>query len=248
MIIAAPASKAVIVEDISSEGADENAEGYRGSLVEIFADNDSKIKFVSVQKLGQGFYDIGSKKAVAMNNARVDWVFAAVGGKITKLEVSPLLDGRGAFTENLGMFIGNGSQQFDIFTSAVHNAPNTNSDLLTKGSLRERSKSIYRGLVNIKQHAKGCDGFQRADTLLLSPYAQADAIPFLEIDNNDVKCTHAASIGQVDKEKIFYMQSRGLSYEESEKQIVQGFFEGVMEKIDSEEIREALREIIMEKA
>ena len=243
LVVAGSQSKAVIVEDISSQAG----KGYRGSIVEIFADSGSKVKFVSVQRIGEEFYDIGAKKASVMDGAKVDWLVVTVGGKITKIETTSYLNGPGASTQNLGMFMGSGAQQFDLYSTAVHNASNSLSDLFTKGSLSETSKSIYRGLVYVKKSARNCDGFQREEALLLSPYARSDAIPILEIDNNDVKCTHAAAAGQVDQGKIFYMMSRGLSYKEAENQIVKGFFEGFIQKIDNKNVRKEVGRIVNEK-
>ena len=131
--------------------------------------------------------------------------------------------------------------------NSIHNGPHTWSDIFTKGALTGSSKCLYRGLVKIKENAFGSNGYQKEDTLLLSEDAVADSIPNLEIDNNDVRCTHGASIGKIDMEKMFYMKSRGLNEEQATWKYVKGFFEQLIPKIQIEHLRDNMHKMIEER-
>jgi len=154
------------------------------------------------------------------------------------------LNGEGSATNNYGIFFGNEKQQFDLVANSIHNAPNTTSDIFTKGALTDTSKCIYRGLVKIHQNAGGSNGYQKEDTLLLSPDAAADSIPNLEIDNSDVRCTHGATIGRIDREKMFYLMSRGLNEKQATRTYVRGFFEELILKMQIEKLRENMHDLV----
>ena len=157
------------------------------------------------------------------------------------------MDGDGATTNNHGIFFGSRQQQFDLVAKSIHNAPHTVSDIFTKGVLTGSSKCLYRGLVRIESNAFGSNGYQKEDTLLLSEDAVADSIPNLEIENNDVRCTHGASIGRIDREKLFYMKSRGLNDEQATREYVKGFFEPLIQKIQIQNLRDNMHEMIAER-
>ncbi len=169
------------------------------------------------------------------------------GSKITSSEVTTYLDGEGSETNNHGIFFGNENQQFDLSVNSIHNAENTVSDIISKGALTDSSKCIYHGLVKISRNASGSNGYQKEDTLLLSPNATADAIPDLEIDNSDVKCSHGATIGKTDAEKMFYLRSRGFNEKEATKVYVKGFFNGLIKKMQIEKLRENMEDLIDER-
>ena len=120
------------------------------------------------------------------------------------------------------------SQQFDIYSSVIHESSDTKSDILIKGALKDKSKSLFRGLVRIEKNAPNSDGYQKEEVLLLDDGVEANAIPNLEIENENVRCTHGVSIGSIDKEKLFYLMSRGLSKDMSVKLIVEGFFDSIL--------------------
>ena len=168
------------------------------------------------------------------------------GSKATMSEVTTILQGEGSSTNNHGIFFGNKNQQFDLVANSVHNAPHTVSDIFTKGALTGNGKCLYRGLVKINQNAFGSNGYQKEDTLLLSEDAVADSIPNLEIDNNDVRCTHGASIGRIDREKMFYLQSRGLNEGTATKEYVKGFFEPLIQKIQIKNLRDNMHKMVEE--
>ncbi|MBI2651127.1 Fe-S cluster assembly protein SufD [Candidatus Woesearchaeota archaeon] len=239
-----------LVENYESKTFNKNGDkkddknGYASKIVEIFAGNSSKIDYGNVQLLNENTANFTIKKAIIGKNSLINWIDCCFGSRITMSEVTTILNGDNAATNNYGIFFGNKSQQFDLVANSIHNAPHTTSDILTKGALSGSSKCVYRGLVKINQNAFGSNGYQKEDTLLLSNNAVADSIPNLEIDNNDVRCTHGASIGRIDKEKLFYMRSRGLNEKQATKEYVRGFFEPLIQKIQIKNLREKMNGMI----
>ncbi len=238
IIIAGKNSKADIIKTVSSNS---EKKGYRSGIVEIYAKEGAEVNFAGIQGLDQNRYNFSIKRAVVETHGAVNWLTCTIGSRHTRLEVSSILKGEGAKTNNWGLYFGSKTQLFDFAYSTVHSAPHTTSDILTKGVLNESAKSVFRGLIKMEKSSAGSNGYQKGDALLLSESAEADAIPKLEIDNNDVKCSHGASIGQVDKEKLFYMMARGISEEDARKKIVEGFLEPMIKKISVAEIQEEMR-------
>ncbi len=244
LIIADDNSKLTIVEDVKSE-SDHGA--YASRIVEIFAGNNARVDYGNLQMLSKKTFSFTVKRADLGKDSIVNWLDCNFGSDVTLSEVTANLNGEGAVTNNYGIFFGNGQQQFDLVANSIHNAPNTVSDIFTKGALTEKAKCIYRGLVKIQRNAPGSNGYQKEDTLLLSPDAAADSIPDLEIENSDVRCTHGASIGRIDREKLFYLQSRGLNEKEATQAYVKGFFEELIQKMQIEKLRENMHNLIDER-
>ena len=241
LIIADDNSKLAIVEDVKSES---NDEAYASRIVEIFAGNNARVDYGNLQMLNEKTFNFTIKRADLGKDALVNWLDCNFGSNVTLSEVTANLNGEGAATNNYGIFFGNEQQQFDLVANSIHNAPNTISDIFTKGALTEKAKCIYRGLVKIQRNAPGSNGYQKEDTLLLSPDAAADSIPDLEIDNSDVRCTHGASIGRIDGEKLFYLKSRGLNEKEATQVYVKGFFEELIQKMKIEKLRDNMHDLI----
>ncbi|HLD57386.1 MAG TPA: Fe-S cluster assembly protein SufD [archaeon] len=241
LIVADPLSKLTIV-DIAKSSHKET--GFRSQRVDIFAKESSKIEFSCIQNLSSVF-NISRRSAFMNKDASIDWIITDIGGSVTKSDATTYLQEDGSSVKNIGLFLGKEKQQFDFTIKAVHLAPHTASDMLTKGALSGRSKTIYRGYIQIKDTAPKSSGYQKADILLLSQEAEADPIPNLEIDNNDIeKCTHGATVGQIDRDKMFYMMSRGLSEKEAIKKFVEGLFEPAVNRIKLEAIQKNLTEIL----
>lgn len=244
IILAEDNTKFTIVENSNNKNNDES---YRSKIVEIFLGNNVRMDYGDVQLLDYNTFNFTIKKASVGANSILNWMDCCFGSKVTLSEVTTLLDGDGAQTNNHGIFFGSKNQQFDLVTTSIHNAPHTVSDIFTKGALTGTSKGMYRGLVKINKNAFGSNGYQKEDTLLLSEDAAADSIPNLEIENNDVRCTHGASIGRIDREKMFYLQSRGLNEEQATKEYVKGFFEVLIQKIQIKNLRDNMHKMIEER-
>ena len=243
LIIAEDNTQATILETIKSTVE----EGYRSSIVEIIVGNNSNIQYGSLQSIGKNCYNFSINRSKIGKDSHMEWFSGNFGSKFTRMESTSILEGKGSSTKNLGAFFASENQQFDIFTSAIHSAPNTTSDMLVKGAAQDKAKSLYRGLIDIRENAPGSNGYQKQDTLLLNEGIEADAIPKLLIGNNEVSCTHGATIGQIDKNKIFYLTSRGLSKKEAESEMVKGFFTPLLERISNEEIKQYIESIVEER-
>ena len=245
IVLAEDNTKFTLVEN--SKSNNKNNDIYRSNIVEIFVGNNSKVNYGNVQLLDQNTFNFTIKKAAIGPNSTINWMDCCLGSKVTLSEVTTLLNGDGAQTNNHGIFFGSNHQQFDLVANSIHNSPHTTSDIFTKGALTGNGRCLYRGLVKINQNAFGSNGYQKEDTLLLSEDAAADSIPNLEIENNDVRCTHGASIGKIDMEKMFYMKSRGLNEEQATREYVKGFFEPLIQKIQIKDLRDNMNKMVEER-
>ncbi len=210
----------------------ERHEGGSGGLVvpvtEISAAPKAHVGHVMLQDLERLTWSIGRVAAVAEDGATVRSGTAAFGGDYTRFRTDCRLTGRGASGELLAAFFGDGDQTLDFRTFQDHIGPDTTSDLLFKGALAGRSRSVYTGLIHVGKDARGTNAFQTNRNLKLSDDAWAESVPNLEIENNDVRCSHASTVSPVDPEHRFYLESRGVPTPVAERLIVAGFFDDVL--------------------
>lgn len=245
LIIAEPFSKLTIMETQESQS---KQKAYRLQNIEIFCGESSKVEFACIQNNQENTINFSSRTACLEKDASIEWNICDFGGSFTKSGVTTKLCGQGSSVNNIGIFLGRQTQQFDFSVNAIHLAPHTYSEMITKGALSGKSKSIYSGLIKIDPTGSKSSGYQKADVLLLSPEAAASPIPNLEIETNDIqKCGHGATVGQVDKEKLFYLMSRGLPEKDAIKQIVFGMLNPAIQKIKTEDMRSRLEKSIEEK-
>jgi Fe-S cluster assembly protein SufD len=227
-----------LIEDLSSAGPDTLA--YTNAVVELFVDPGAKIEYVSLQNLSRETWHFGRHKALLQRDSELDWVLGGFGSKRGKVWIENDLVGPGATSRVTGAYFADGDQHLDYDTFQEHAAPNTESDFAFKGALRERATAVWRGMIRVEEDAQKTNAYQENRNLLLSDQAHADSIPGLEIMANDVRCTHGATLGRVDREELFYLMARGLSRSEAERLIVRGFFQDVLDRIELEPVREAL--------
>jgi len=244
-IIAGRNSSAVIIEN--SESGNVPGQIFRSHQVEIVVGKNASIDYVSVQNLGKSVYNFCARKASVGAGGSVNWVDCDIGGKFTQAQTLTNLVGIRARSTNQGIVFGDKEQCFDINSATIHSVSETTSDMMTRVVLNNRAKAVYRGLIKIEPGASNCEGYQKDDTILLSDDAQADVVPNLEIKNNEVKCSHGATISQIDEDKIFYMASRGIDGKTAKKSIVEGFFHPIIEKIKGLEIEGNIVEGIYER-
>jgi len=215
------------------------------SVVEIYAAPGSRVRYVSLQEWGEGMTHLSVQRAVVDRDAEVRSLAVAFGASLARTEAESVLVGDGGFSEMLGVYFGTDQQHFDHRSIQDHVGSLTTSDLLYKGALKAKSRAIYSGTVIIRPGAHKCDAYQTNRNILLSEHAKADSIPNLEILSNDpVRCGHAASVGPVDEDTLFYIQSRGIPYEEAERLIVFGFFQEVLDRVTLPEFRRGLEAAI----
>jgi Fe-S cluster assembly protein SufD len=214
------------------------------AVVEIHAGPAARVRYVSIQEWGEGVTHLGVQRTRLSRDADFRSVAVGFGASLSRVESESALAEPGAFSEMLGIFFANGSQHFDHRTEQDHEAANCTSDLLYKGALRDESRAVYSGWVHVRPGAQKTDAMQTSRNIVLSDRAKADAIPNLEIEANDVRCGHAASVGPVEEETLFYLQSRGIPRMEAERLIVFGFFQEVLDRIPVEEVRDGVADAI----
>jgi Fe-S cluster assembly protein SufD len=246
VIVVDDGSSATIVHEIASP-ATGSAQALHAGTVEIMVGKGAHLTFVELQSLGENVWNFTHERARVHQNGKLDWIFSAVGSRLTKNFSEIDLDGDGAEGKMSGFYFGDGEQHLDHDTQQNHNAPHTTSDLLFKGALRGQSRSVWQGMIYVAPGAQKANGYQANRNLVLSRGARADSIPGLEILADDVRCTHGATVGQLDEEQIFYVLSRGVPRPEAEKVVVDGFFDPVLQRIPFAGVRDRLKSAIESK-
>ena len=229
LIVAESASQVSYVDEVLSD--DFGSQTYTSTAVELIARNGAQVQYVAVQRLGRGAFYQSVQRTLAERDAKLDTLNVALGASVTRVDLNARLLGPGANSDMLGLYFGDGDQHFDFNTSQDHVAPNTSSDLLYKGALDGASRAAFRGIIRVLPGAQGTDAYQTNRNLLLSPDSRADSLPNLEIEADDVKCSHGATVGQLDAEAKFYLMSRGLSLVQAERLVVLGFLGEVLAKL-----------------
>jgi Fe-S cluster assembly protein SufD len=238
LVVAEPESRFTLVEEYAS--SDPELGGYTNAAVEIVVQQAAKVEYVSVQNLSRGTWHFASHHARVERDAELDWVAGGFGSAKGKVRIQNDLAGQGATSRVTGAYFADGTQHLDYDTFQEHMAPSTTSDFAFKGALRDTARAVWRGMIRVEEGAQKTNAYQENRNLLLSKSAHADSIPGLEIMANDVRCTHGATLGQVDREQLFYLMARGLSRAEAERLIVRGFFQDVLDRVELEPVRDAL--------
>jgi Fe-S cluster assembly protein SufD len=242
LVVCEPESSAVVIEEYAS--ASPELSGYSNAVVELFVEQAARLEYVSLQNFSRETWHFASHRARVERDAELDWVAGGFGSKKGKVWIENDLSGEGATSRVTGAYFADGRQHLDYDTFQLHSAPHTTSDFAFKGALRERATAVWRGMIRVEPDAQKTNAYQENRNLMLSPTTHAVPIPGLEILANDVRCTHGATVGQVDREQLFYLMSRGLSRAEAERLIVRGFFTDVLDRIDLDPVREALEQML----
>jgi Fe-S cluster assembly protein SufD len=239
LVVAEEGSRFSFIEEHASAAPD--VPGYSNSVAELFVGDGAKLEYVSIQNLSRETWHFASHRATVGRDAELDWVAGGFGSKKGKIRIENDLAGQGATSRVTGAYFADGAQHLDYDTLQRHIAPNTTSDFAFKGALRDKARAVWRGMIRVEQDAQKTNAYQENRNLLLSPNAHADSIPGLEIEANDVRCTHGATVSQVDRDEIFYCMARGLSRGEAERLIVRGFYQEIFDRIELEPVRTALQ-------
>jgi len=238
LVIAEAESRFTLIEEYAS--ATPQVAGYSNAVVELFVEQGAKLEYVSLQNLSRETWHFANHHARVGRDAELDWVAGGFGSKSGKVRIQNDLAGQGATSRVTGAYFVDGTQHLDYDTFQEHIAPNTTSDFAFKGALNDTASSVWRGMIRVEKDAQKTNAYQENRNLMLSKTAHADSIPGLEILANDVRCTHGATLGQVDREQLFYAMARGLTRADAERLIVRGFFQDVLDRIELEPVREAL--------
>jgi Fe-S cluster assembly protein SufD len=242
LVVAERDSRFTLIEEYAS-GTPE-LEAYSNAVAEVFLERDSKLEYVSIQNLSHGTWHFASHRARVERDAELDWVAGGFGSRKGKTRIENDLAGEGATSRVTGAYFADGDQHLDYDTLQEHLAPHTTSDFAFKGVLRDEATAVWRGMIRVAKDAQRTNAYQENRNLLLSPKAHADSIPGLEILANDVRCTHGATISQVNRDELFYCMARGLSREEAQLLIVRGFYQEIFDRIELAPVRDALQSVL----
>jgi Fe-S cluster assembly protein SufD len=245
LIVAERESQVSYVDEILSD--DFAQQTLASTAVEVVARDGAQVQYVAVQRLGKGAFYQSVQRTLAGRDATLDSLNVGLGASISRVDLNARLLGPGANSDMLGLYFGDGTQHFDFNTSQDHVTPNTSSDLLYKGALDGSSRAVFRGIIRVHPGAQKTDAYQKNRNLLLSPKAHADSLPNLEIQADDVKCSHGATVGELDAEAKFYLMSRGLDRTTAERLVVLGFLGEVLSRLPLGGVSEKVTRVIEEK-
>ncbi len=243
IVVTEEGAEATIIENITSVS---NAH-YKSQVVQLYLQPRAKITYCTVHNEEKGTHSLATKRAEVLQNASVEWFDFAIGEGFTQVQLRSHLLESGAEAQQYQAIVGTEAQQCDFNSDAFHEKSNTKSVMLAKGILADKARTMYRGTIRIEKNASGCTGHQRSDLLLMGDQARCNAIPILEVENNDVSCSHGTTMGQIDEEQLYYLLSRGLDEKEAKRLLVLGFIEPILQKISDEKTREELLNAIQEK-
>jgi Fe-S cluster assembly protein SufD len=238
LVIAEEGARFSLVEEYASASAELG--GYFNGVAELFVEQGAKLEYVSLQNLSCETWHFASHHARVERDAELDWVSGGFGSKKGKVRIQNDLAGPGATSRVTGAYFADADQHLDYDTFQEHMAPDTESDFAFKGALRDTATAVWRGMIRVERDAQKTNAYQECRNLMLSPTTHAVPIPGLEILANDVRCTHGATVGRVDRDQLFYLMARGLPRPEAERLIVRGFFQDVLDRIELEPVREAV--------
>jgi Fe-S cluster assembly protein SufD len=238
LIVLEEGAEAEVWEHWSSP--DDEVDALLNSVVELSVGDGATLRYVNTQDLSEKAWIFATQRAQVERDGRLDWAALGFGSGRGKVRMETKLAGRGSEARVTGGYAGGPGQHLDYDTTQEHAAPNTNSDLAFRGVLAKGSTAVWRGMIKVDPGAQQTDAFQESRNLLLSPEAHADAIPGLEILADDVRCTHAAAIAQVDKEQLFYLTSRGLSEAAAKTLVIEGFLEALVERLAAGPVRDEI--------
>jgi len=242
LIVLEEGAQAEVWEDYSSESDDTDA--LLNTVVELAVGQNANLHYIATQDLSEKSWLFSSQRSEVQRDGKLDWAALGFGGGNGKVRMTTNLAGRGSEARVTGGYAGGNSQHLDYDTLQEHAAEDTFSDLAFRGVLADRSTAVWRGMIKVDEGAQRTDAFQECRNMMLSPNAHADAIPGLEILADDVACTHAAAIVQVDKDQLFYLNSRGLTDDDSRSLVVEGFLESLVERLGEGPVREEIAEKI----
>jgi Fe-S cluster assembly protein SufD len=245
LIIAEEGSHVGVVEEFASP--DFEAATFSCGVVEIIAGNAANVQYVAVQRFGHNVHHISTQRTIAGRDADLDTLIVNLGGSVARVDLAAALEGPGSRSDMLGLYFARGDQHFDHNTRQDHIVPHATSDLLYKGALTGRARVVFRGLIRVYPNAQRTDAYQTNRNLILSRQAEAVSLPNLEIEADDVRCSHAATVGQLDEEEMFYIMTRGISREDAERLVVFGFFGEVLDRLPLPGVVEELRQAIAER-
>lgn len=242
LLIAEEGAEVTVVDDLIG-----GKNGLQSTVVELIMKDNSIVRYMNLQDFDHSTWNFLTGRAVMGKDTDLRWIQVSWGSRLTKAFLDLDMNGTGGHGELLGIYFPTGRQHIDHQTLQIHRVPNCFSDLLFNGALKEHARSVYMGQIRVHPGAQKTDAYQRNGNLILDSTARADSIPGLEIEANDVRCTHGATAAQVEDEYVFYLMARGLSRAQAERMIVQGFFQAVLDRVPVESAVTKLERVIERK-
>ena len=243
LVVLEDGAEATLVQETASADRGEQPALHCGA-VELFVGQGAKLRFVNIQNWDAQTWHFSRERALVAKDGALQWTVGGLGARLGKVNQEVALTGSGSRAQVNGVVFTTGRQHLAYFTRQDHQADHTTSDLLYKAGLKDHSRLVWKGMIRVEKDAQKTDAYQKNDNLILSDQARGDSIPGLEIEANDVRCTHGATAGRVDEEMIFYAQSRGIDRATAIQLIVEGFFANVYDRITIESVRETLRQAV----
>ena len=237
-IIADEGSALKVVEEAYSTGsAETDGHTLYSTTTEVHLGRGAEVGFGSIQNLGQNVINLVNRRAVIAMDGRINWAIGHFGGGLTRARLDSLLAGPNASTEDMEVVFANNAQKFDVVSDLTHRSQSTKGTVFVRGVLKNKSSSIFKGMIKIDEDSKKSEAYLAEHAMLLDKGARANAVPGLEIKTNDVKATHSASVALIDEEEIFYLMSRGLNHDEADRLAVLAFVEPAVRRIPSSDVR-----------
>ena len=241
-VLAEEQAKLVYVEELYSKG--QPSQAFVASTAEILAGANAHVDFSSIQLLDDQTTHVSNRGVGVSNDARATVSSLSLGAAVERSRTNFHLNGRGSFAEGFEIFFTDGKQKYDYETNLIHHSPDSTGSTQARGVLKGESQSIFKGMIKIVNAAKNSKSYLAHHAMILERTAKSDGVPSLEIDNNEVRATHSASVTQIDEEQLFYLEARGLAPDEAKKMVVLGFFEPVLSRVPIEQTREGARFMI----
>ena len=245
LVVLETGAEAIFMDEYAS--ADGQGQALHNGVIELLVGDNASLIYAGLQDFGRNMWQLNHERGRVGRDGKLDWVTSMMGTRLTKAFQTMELDEVGAWGRMSGIFFTNGRQHLDLDTQQNHNAAETVSDLLYKGALKGKSRTVWQGMIKALPDSQRINGFQANRNLMLDRSARADSIPGLEIMADDVICTHASAIGRLDEEELFYLMSRGISRKIAIEMSVQGFFDPLMRRIPFERVRNRIFDRIVEK-
>ncbi|MGL4647875.1 MAG: Fe-S cluster assembly protein SufD [Caldilineaceae bacterium] len=242
LLVADESSEVTVVDDLLG-----GKNGMQSAVVELLMGDNSVVRYMNLQDFDHSTWNFLTGRAAMGRSCDLRWIQVSWGSRLTKAFLDLDLMKEGSHAELLGIYFPTGKQHIDHQTLQLHRAPHCFSDLLFNGALKDKARSIYMGVIKVFPRAQKTDAYQRNGNLILDSTARADSIPGLEIEADDVRCTHGATAAQVEEEYVFYLMARGLSRPQAERMIVQGFFQAVLDRVPVESVVHKLERVIERK-
>ncbi|MFB6253971.1 MAG: Fe-S cluster assembly protein SufD [Halobacteriaceae archaeon] len=240
-------SSSITILERQDTGEQIDGSRYYSGIVEISGGENSYIQYGSLQDFDEQTYNYTLKRGETDAYGTINWIEGNIGSRLTKTEVGTRLSGNGSETKIVGAFFGHNDQHFDLDSKVWHRNENTTADLVTRGVIDDKARSVYEGVQHVGSEAWNTSSYQRENTLMLSDESEADASPQLIINNHDTEASHSATVGQIDQQDLFYMTTRGVDQNRAENMLVEGFFVPVLEEIEVDELRTDIQERIQDR-